>query len=200
MRFPKDNSEMEAIESAVSRSCLLDAEFPSWPFRMQGSVVVYSLFEVLGPRFGTVLEDLVARFGDAEICVLGWNGDDYLATYGGYPGFRLDGEDMVSSFWAGLFTNQPNESNKYNAGETLYDYIAIAGESRQWAVWGQRDWDIALLVVSGEIDGIGIRLPGRGVDVLTDPDYVVMGFGISRADWESLRNGCDSQCIDTGNA
>ncbi|MDU0345431.1 hypothetical protein RWH44_06900 [Microbacterium sp. KSW2-29] len=191
---------MRAIESSVSRSCILNVDFPDWPFRIQGNVLVYSLFEVLGPRFGTVLEDLAARFHDAEICVLGWNGDDYLATYGGYPGFRLDAEDLVSGFWAGLSTNQTNESDKYNAGETLYDYIAITGESRQWAVWGQRDWDVALLVVSGPTGGIGSRLAGRGVDALTDPDYVVMDFGISRADWESLRSSCASQRIDVESA
>ncbi|WP_153004125.1 hypothetical protein [Microbacterium testaceum] len=127
---------------------------------------------------------------------MGWNGDEYFETYGGYPGFRLKGGDLVAGYWAGLSTNQPNEFNKYNAGEVLYDYISIAGESGRWAVWGQRDWDVALLVVSGSIERIGTQLAARSADVLTDPDYVVMGYGVSSEDWQSLRISCDLQPIN----
>ncbi|MDQ1083882.1 MULTISPECIES: hypothetical protein [Microbacterium] len=187
---------MAEIRARAETSCRLDASFPAWPFKIKGEVFVYDFVEVFSLEFALTLMKIAESCADEEIFVVGWDDvtgrDDgrYLQRYGAYPGFRVTPDGLAESYWRSMTTNRANTRGAYNIPEVVFDYVAIAGTSQRWAVWGQRGWDVALLVTDEVPDGLPDGIAHNSPNVLTDPGWVIMDHGITRGEWRRLQDNC----------
>lgn len=198
-QFPHNAAEMAEIRRAVSKCCRLGVDFPEWPFDIRGNVLIYDFVEALNPDFGTVLASVAEHYSDDEIYVLGWdeNSDrqdaEYRARYGAFPGFKMTSNRAEEDYRAAISVNQHAELGVYNVAQVVFDDVAIVGTSRRWAVRGQRCWDVAILVVD-ETPTFVPTVPQSGnLDVLMNPDWVIMDRNIPRSSWRRFRENCITQ-------
>lgn len=132
---------------AVSISLDGSVRFPTWPFKMDHSYAATCEFgSALSGDFEEVLVNLAAFYGDMQVTVLGlapsWS--SYEEEYHFYPGFHLSSASIVHGYGDALFF-EPDGAAIGSLYHSL-DAFAIVGSLNQWAVYGQRDWEIALLV------------------------------------------------------
>lgn len=148
-RFATCRSDLEAFQDELSASLDTRVRFPDWPFHVQPShAVLYEYIRFLGGDFGEVLAQLAAAYGDAMVTVLGleptW--DYYEVGYHAYPGFQLGPDSIARGYKEALFV-EPDDDITGALYHSL-DTFAISGDTHQWAVYGQRDWEVAVLVTT----------------------------------------------------
>lgn len=135
--------------SEVQERFWLGARLPSLPFRMTGAEVrAFEFHLVIGGSFALLARKLADRFGDRSVSY--WAVDQspslHEALYGELPGFQFSPGISESDFMS-LLDRDPQGNL---AGNLLYasDVFAACGDSQRWAVWAQRDWEIAVLASS----------------------------------------------------
>lgn len=147
--YPSEAASFKRILRTIERSLRCDFRLPDWPFVAatgNADMCQFSL-AVEGP-FGAVLQELVGVYGDANIsfAVLDPSPEYYRKYYGSYPAFTTPGEAIAEAFWGSVSyepEGDPTGSVAYTA-----NVVAIAGDSGSWAVWGERSWDIAIVLSS----------------------------------------------------
>lgn len=153
VQFAESLAGFEEFRADVERHLDTTVTLPDWPFRAAGFVVMYEYERVLGGSYGAVIEALVDQYGDEVVTVLGLYpaATYYARAYEFVPAFKLhcelvrdSAESFVDAYWAGV-SHEPG-GDPTGAITYTIDIIAIAGSSGAWAVWGQRDWEIGLLV------------------------------------------------------
>jgi hypothetical protein len=150
---PPTSDDFTTFLSEISEVVDANSRLPDWPFLApSGYVSICQFGLVLGTPFVPVLQELSAIYGDSEVtlAVLEPNPSYYLRAYSHFPGFRIESESLTDEvYWAALSYEpggDPTGAIAYTA-----DVVAAVGSSRSWAVWGQRDWEVALVLARTEI-------------------------------------------------
>jgi hypothetical protein len=117
---------------------------------------------------------LVDAFGDESVEVLAVDEDaeEWSRQLGILPGFVAKGENLVTGYLDGLW-----DPPRASAGWELLlngSVFAVAGSSRKWALWAQRDWEIGLLVTTGDFqlaasEEAPFVLPGEDFEMWRGP-------------------------------
>ncbi len=162
VHVPANANEFAAYLEKVSEIFDTNLRLPDWPFRApSGYVSICQFDDVLGSRFVPVLQELSATYGDSEItlAVLEPDPSYYWRAYSHFPGFRLQRESLTDEkYWAALSyepKGDPTGAVAYTA-----NVVAVVGSSGAWAVWGQRDWELSLVLAPSEIgDRLRSSLP-----------------------------------------
>jgi hypothetical protein len=144
----------------ISRAVDTGSRLPEWPFlSVRGYVSICEYDSVLGSWFFPVIHELARVHGDDSITFVVLEPDPsyYMRAYSHFPGFRLAPHVSPDDYWEAL----SYEPNGDPTGAIAYtaNVIALVGSSRRWAVWGQRDWEIALVLAEEQ------RAPWRDVGV-----------------------------------
>jgi hypothetical protein len=138
---------MTEVAGAVDTSSRL----PDWPFKAPlGYVSICQFDHLLGSGFAPVLEALAASQGDDGISLVVIDPDPsyYRSQYASFPGFRVEPAALRTAYWAGLSREpqgDPSGAIAYTA-----NVVAVVGSTRSWAVWGQRDWELALVLAPAQ--------------------------------------------------
>lgn len=151
MLSPADVATFNDLQDQVGGTLDLERRLPAWPFRAAtGYITIYEYDSVLGLDFGSVLDALAEAHDDDNVVVLGVEPTPayYRDEYGFLPALQLHRDEIVDGFAAGM-SHEPHGDSTGVLGDTL-DLIATAGSSGAWALWGQRDWEIGLLLTPEE--------------------------------------------------
>jgi len=161
---PHSIEDFEALSAEFDGAVDLAARFPEWPFLDNvGYVAACEYVDSTSGAFGPVLAELVEYYGDETVTFISVDPDpDVLIPHSRYPAFRVQKEGLPDNFWKGV---------EYFPGVDVAaalsvdsDVAGIVGSSRRWAVWGQRDWEIALLLTP-EREGPWLHADINFVDV-----------------------------------
>lgn len=169
--FATQRGELAAIEARFD----MIKRFPSVPIvGISGSSWVLSFDDVLSSRFAGRLRELVDAFGDESVEVLAVDEDaeKWSRQLGILPGFVAKGENLVTGYLDGLW-----DPPRASAGWELFlngSVFAVAGSSGKWALWTQRDWEIGLLVTTGDFqlaasEEAPFVLPGEDFEMWRGP-------------------------------
>ncbi|MFD1575123.1 hypothetical protein ACFSEO_13355 [Agromyces cerinus subsp. nitratus] len=139
---------MDEVQQAVDP----DTRLPALPFRAPTGVLdICQYSNAIEGSFGPVLQSLVDSHGDSSVSlvVLDPSPQYYRRGYGSFPAFRVPGSGLSDAYWD-LVAHEPEDDP---TGAVIYtaDVVAIVGSSGQWSVWGERSWDLA--IVLSQIDG-----------------------------------------------
>ena len=194
--FATDGVQFDRLAHSVGAVAELRARLPAWPFRPQAAfshVIEYD--RVLGGDFAAVLVALAQAYGDGAVATVVLDPDVryYSEAYGILPGFQVETASLEAGYGEGL----RHEPGGDPTGALAYtaNVIAIAGASGQWALWGQRDWEIALLCTphdSGPWSRTPVPVFGRDVDL--DSIRSPAGWGVALAEeevrefWQNVRS------------
>jgi hypothetical protein len=153
VHIAKSADEFAACMAEVTEAVDVSSRLPDWPFLApSGYVSICEFSRLLGSDFVPVLQELAASHGDNEITLVVLEPDPsyYRRAYSHFPGFRIESESLTDeAYWAALSyepKGDPTGAVAYTA-----DVVAVVGSSRAWAVWGQRDWELALVLAPSEI-------------------------------------------------
>lgn len=149
---------------------------------------------MLGGRFAAVLIALAQTYGDRTVATIVLDPDArfYSEVCGFLPGFQVEAGSPETGYGTGLRYDPVGDP----AGATEYaaNVIAIAGSSGRWVLWGQRDWEIALLCTpqgSGPWERMPVPVFGR--ELVLDSIRSPAGWGVAlgeaelREFWQSVR-------------
>lgn len=128
-----------------------NSRLPDWPFRLpSGRVSICEFDRLLGAGFAPVLEALSADHGDESVSLLVLEPEPsyYRTEYSYLPCFRVDRGALSHGYWAGL-SHEP-QGDPTGAIAYTANVVALVGSTRAWAIWGQRDWDVALVLSRAE--------------------------------------------------
>lgn len=150
MLLSSDRSRFDAVKNLVGSSIHLDTRFPSWPFRVPyGYATFFDYTFLRGGAFGDVLRELTISYKDALVGFLALEPGEghYLDYYGFLPGFQTDASVIHSAYAQALTFESAGDAAGISGilGYTV-DVLGIAGSSGLWAVFGQIDWEIGVLL------------------------------------------------------
>lgn len=195
-KFATDRIEFDRLAQSVGAVVELGARLPAWPFRPQAAfsqVIEYD--RVLGGDFAAVLVALAQAYGDHTVATVVLDPDVryYSEEYGTLPGFQVETASLEAGYGEGLRyepDGDPTGALAYTA-----NVIAIAGSSGQWALWGQRDWEIALLCTphdAGPWLRTAVPIFGRDLDLDTIRSPAGWGVALSQEElrefWQNVRS------------
>lgn len=170
--FARDRAEYDRFRSRAAQVVDLGSPFPGWPFRSTtGQVDLCELNEFSGEDFARALETLARTYGDESVSlvVVRPEPDEYhVPDLGHFPCFSVPTRDLARSYWEAVSYEPQGDPG----GSVLYaDAFAIFGGSGEWAVWGQREWEV--VAVHAE----GTARPWRdGTDIFVSPRTAVDRF------------------------
>jgi hypothetical protein len=147
LRFADSDYSFSELVKAVHAQVDTGCRLPDWPFKMPtGFAVIYEYDRVLGGDFGSVLATLAAAYGDEVVTVAGFDPlpSYYRDAYSFFPGFQVPGSSVGDDYFEGI-RYEPGGHPTGAMNNTL-NVVAITGSSGTWSVWGQRDWEIGLLL------------------------------------------------------
>ncbi|MGI9822066.1 hypothetical protein [Agromyces sp. Marseille-Q5079] len=140
-----NQDEFDAVEQRVSVTVDLSARFPTWPFpAVSGYAVLYEFDQFLSPAFGGVVDLLMGAHGDTSVSAINPEPSYIRDSYGYYPAFTL-GIPAVGSRYGEAMAWEPND-DPTGALEFASNGFAVCGSTGRWAAFGQRDWEVALVV------------------------------------------------------
>lgn len=176
--FPQDLKEFHRIREQVAKAVALSGGLPESPFVFgwkESAVFEYDV--VLSDAFGAVLAELTRRCGDSNVALLGLNptATYYREGYGFYPALHLSAARVRAGWTQALFW-EPDGDPTGSLAVSL-NTVAAAGDSGEWAVWAQRDWEVGVLAGSF---GQGFRVddaPSHGADIDLDQIRSPSGWG-----------------------
>jgi hypothetical protein len=175
-RFAVDHVEFNRLARCVGATLDPEARLPAWPFRPDRAFTHIIEYErVLGGDFAEVLAGLVQAYDDRDVTTVVFDPEPryYSEAYGILPGLRHEpGGD-------------PTGALAYTA-----NVIAIVGSSGEWSVWGQRDWEIALLCTphdSGPWLSASVPLFGRDLDLDSIRSPAGWRVALSQEDLKAFR-------------
>lgn len=143
---PKNADEFATCQADVVAVLDLTSRLPELPFRVSGGEIRIAQYEhLLGTDFVPVLAGLADDHGDAAVTIVVVDPDPayYVKQYSHFPAVRLERAALPERYWEGISyepSGDPTGAIAYTA-----DVVAVAGATRGWAVWGQRDWDLVLI-------------------------------------------------------
>jgi len=181
VHFPRDEDAFHVLEHTIRLQLDTACRLPNWPFlTAAGFASIYEYDRFLGGSFGAVLGALATGYGDEAVTVVCFDPEwrYYRDEYTFFPGFQVDA-DVVGTGYAEGLRHEPDDDPTGALAFTA-DVIGITGSSRNWSLWGQRDWEIALLLTQDE-PGPWSAMPvptfGRDVDLasIRSPD----GWGVT---------------------
>lgn len=165
-QYAATNSDYRLIEADTARAVNLRGRLPAWPFvARSGFASIFEFDYVLGD-FGRVLEQLARVYCDKSVLLIGLEPRYYEPAFGVWPALRFDSCSVRERYWETLYW-EPGTGVVGNLGDTL-NVLAIAGSSGKWGVWGQRDWEVGLLLTpdrAGPWCDEGVRFFGRDLDL-----------------------------------
>lgn len=141
-----DANEFAAISAAVTNVVDTKARLPTLPFRLaRGRVAVGQFTRLVGVDFVPVFQALAANHGDDAffVLVIEPTASYFSGGFGFFPAFTVATKEAEDAYWDAL-TFSPSDDPTGEIGESA-DVIAIVGANQEWAIWGQRSWDLALL-------------------------------------------------------
>jgi hypothetical protein len=159
---------------------------PDWPFRKRSGHVRISEWGQHGGGLGPVLRALTEAYHDEHVtvAVLEPEPDYYERSYAHAGAFRTDAASLPDRYVEQMF----HEPSGDPTGALFYTarVLGITGSSHQWAVWGQQDWELVLLLTP---DGLGPWLdagipflgPREALDTFSPP----RGWGHPTSDAEA---------------
>jgi hypothetical protein len=182
-QFAGNDKDFAELVAEVRRQLDPAARLPNWPFlTSSGFVTIYEYDRMLGGDFGLVVQALAQTHGDRLVTVVGL--DPPAAYYGdGYgflPGFRI-ADDLVAASYGAALRYEPG-GDPTGAMAFTINVVGIVGSSGAWSAWGQRDWEIGL-VLTPESQGPWLQqpVPWFGPDVDLDSIRSPAGWGTSLA-------------------
>lgn len=119
---------------------------PRLPFRASSGVVAVAQYErLLSADIIPVLQALAVAQNDGEVVTAAVEpaAAYYDEHYQFLPGFTVAPKTLDQGYWQGL-TYSPSGDPTGEIGASA-DVLAVVGSSGQWAVWGERSWDLALV-------------------------------------------------------
>jgi hypothetical protein len=145
--YAADRSQFASIQRSVEESVSPGTRFPDWPFRAdRGFVTIYEYDRILGEDFGEILESLVDTYSDELVFILGidppW--EYYKKSYGFYEALSLPGASVWEDYFSAMMWHPGGDPT--GALRFTLNVVAMAGSSRKWALLGQADWEIAVLL------------------------------------------------------
>lgn len=151
VHIPRDSTEFASFVAEIAEVVDCNSGLPNWPFlASSGHVAICQFDHLLGSRFVPVLQELSANYEDENITlvVLKPDASYYWREYSHMPGFSVERDSLSDGYWVGL----SHEPNGDATGAIAYsaNVVAIVGSSRAWAVWGQRDWEFALVLTDAQ--------------------------------------------------
>lgn len=149
--------------------------FPAVPFRgLTGNCWVLAFDDILGSRFSGRLMELAAAFGDqaVEVVAADQDAEEWLRHQGVLPGFIAPVDSLVDTYLKCMWKS-PDGSIGWELGHVANDF-ALVGSSGKWALWAQRDWEIGLLVTTGDFqlaasEDAPFVLPGEDFEMWRGP-------------------------------
>jgi hypothetical protein len=145
---------------------------PDWPFRSkQGQVDLCEYNEFSDDEFTNALEVLARVHGDESISLVVVKPDPeeyHIQDLEHFPSFSVPTVDIGTSYWEAVSYEPQGDPG----GAVLYaDAFAIFGESGSWAVWGQRDWEVAVIQAKS-----ATRPWREKTDIFVSPEVAVQRF------------------------
>ena len=183
-RFADSDSSFSELVKVINARMSPASRLPDWPFKSPyGFAVIYEYDRILGRDFGSVISSLVSASGDAMVTVVGFEPSPsyYRDAYNFYPGFQVPGRNVRDGYGEGL-QYEPGGDPTGAMGDTL-NVVAITGTSGAWSVWGQRDWEIGLLLTRDRGGAwLGDDVPRYGHDVNLASIRSPAGWGMPLSD------------------
>lgn len=151
--YPSDVKAFESVVQDITSVVISSARLPQWPFRSSGFAHFCTYDEALEGSFSRPLQALVDSHGDETVSfvVLDPTPQYYREYYTSYPVFRVPAQGIEETHWehvsfwqGGLATGAPIHTA---------DVFAITGSSKRWVVWGQRAWDMGIVLSDEEHGG-----------------------------------------------
>lgn len=180
----------------VQRQLDTSVRLPDWPFVAPTAfATIYEYDRMLGGSFGLVVKALALTHGDRSVAVVGIEPpvSYYRPEYGLFPGFRIPPDSSDEDYAANLRYEPGGDPTGAMAFTT--NVLAIAGTSGAWAIWGQRDWEVGLLVTpQREGPWLEQPVPAFGRDVDLESIRSPAGWGTSLSDevrsrfWQNVRD------------
>lgn len=175
--FVSSAEGLEVLVGLAERVIKPSVRLPSWPFTTMSGVVDVCEFEPsTSADFETVLMSLTQLHGDSSVSFLAIEKESryFIKHYNFFPGFTLSVDSIPQGYWAAL-----NHAPGGNEAESLLvrsEVITIFGSSGKWAVWAQRDWDMAVIFSeSGPMvwrdRGITFLAPADAVEAWARPNF-----------------------------
>lgn len=182
----RNADEFSTLSAAVTRVIDPAARLPSLPFRSEGGRVAVGEFtRLLGTDFVPVFRALADTYGDETLNVLVVEPSvSYFSDgFGFFPAFTVAVEEVEDGYWNGLAFS-PSYDPTGEMRESA-DVIAVVGATQEWAIWGQRSWELVLVwapTIGGWADvGVPLVSPQRALEDFAgygswgtrlDPDHV----------------------------
>jgi hypothetical protein len=178
--FPTSELGFQALRGSLAARVDLDARLPTWPFRaVSGYATIFEFDRILGGDFADVLAELSRAYGDDAVTALGIDPAPpyHQVEYGHFPAFRIAGESVDVGYYEAL-RFAPRGDLTGSLGISL-NVMAITGSSGAWSVFGERDWEIGLLLTPDR-DGPWLEagVPWFGHDVDLDSIRSPAGWGM----------------------
>ncbi|MFN8075867.1 MAG: hypothetical protein U0Q15_10675 [Kineosporiaceae bacterium] len=175
--YPRTRADFALIAGAVSHALQVDARLPEWTFTAESGKIDICQFGVCieGP-FGRILQHLVDEHGDVSVSlmVLSPEPEYYRQNYGSFPAFTIPAESVEEGYWDAV-VYEPNGDPTGAVGYTA-NVVGIAGSSGMWAVWGERRWDIAMILSQTRYGGwltgdVAFVDSETALSEFTEPDF-----------------------------
>jgi len=164
--FIDNASRFRELHHVVAQTIDLAADLPSRVFLVD--YPTFCFFEdvtLFAEDFLQILRELSAWSGDESVLMAVLEPDPEGASsksYGYYPWVLVETENMTTEDYAAVFDHHPPD----RPGEVFHDCftrLAVLTVSRQWCVWVDRRWEVAILGIAGSgVPGVG----GRGDSML----------------------------------
>lgn len=175
--FVSSAKEFEVLVGLAERAITPSARLPSWPFTATSGVVDVCEFEPsTSADFEAVLISLTQLHGDTSVSFLAIEKEPryFIKHYNFFPGFTVNVDSIPQGYWAAL--NQTPGGNEAESLLVRSEVITIFGSSRKWAVWAQRDWDMAVIFSESgpkvwRDRGITFLAPADAVEAWARPNF-----------------------------
>lgn len=144
--FASTEKQFSRVLERVGAVVNVGASLPESPFTSLRAPVDFCQFEwLLGGGFEPVLHDLAMVHGDSSVSliVLDPPASYFRRHHTLLPAFELSVESIAGGYWDAL-THELGGGP--GALAFISERVAVVGSSQQWAIWGQRDWDLVILI------------------------------------------------------
>lgn len=115
---------------------------------------------MLSRDFGSLLASFAARGGDTEVYVFVLDPDPetyYFSHFQRYGAFKLKAQELETDYFPALRAEP--EGSPADAMLYVADVVALFGDTKSWAIWGERELGVGVVADQGQ--QIGVTEPGR---------------------------------------
>jgi hypothetical protein len=155
-----DAAIFNAREARAERLVDLRSTLPEWPFRSSGGYVAFAHFDLLlDSTFDPVLKALAEAYGDDTVSLVTVDPTPnyYAVNYGYWPSIEVRG--LEDNRFRRALEFEPGGDPAGALADTA-NTVAVFGTSGLWAIWGEREWHLAVVhvaTVQGDWLNAGVR-------------------------------------------